>query len=115
MSYRISDKMKHANVNMPVNNVSVSVNNQVKSMKNFTVKPNKIDDVKISNIETSNVNISSKNIAVAVQKQSKFVDNISIYTEPIKTQFDLQKDYTFDLEQQHNNEIQVDTKGSFDF
>lgn len=115
MKYKVAKQVQEADVNMPVNSVSVNVNKQAKSMKQFTVTPNKCDKVEVAKNVNSNVNIPGKNIAVAVQKQSKFVDNISIYTKPIKTEFDLEDDYSFDLNNEQAEDIQIDPKGSFDF
>ena len=115
MKYKVADKVQSANVNMPFNNVSVKVNAKTASMQNFTVTPNKCDEIKVAEVAKSNVNIPGKNIAVAVQKESKFVDNISIYTKPIKTEFDLDENYDFQLAQQNLEDIEIDSKGSFDF
>ena len=115
MKYKVADKVQNANVNMPFNNVSVKVNDKTASMQNFTVTPNKCDEIKVAEVAKSNVNIPGKNIAVAVQKESKFVDNISIYTKPIKTEFDLDENYDFQLAQQNLEDIEIDSKGSFDF
>jgi hypothetical protein len=51
---------------MPVNSVSVNVNKQAKSMKQFAITPNKCDKVEVAKNVNSNVNIPGKNIAVAV-------------------------------------------------
>lgn len=115
LSYKLSKQFEESNVNLPVNKVAVKVKNKQKTMNSFTITPNKYDDLQLSKQAKTSVNIPGKNITVAVQKESKFVQNISIYTQPVKTQYDLENNYTIDLTNQNTQQLIIDNKSSFDF
>ena len=115
MSYDLSQEFEQNQVNVPVNTVTINIEEKEQSLPLFTISPQKCKDVSLTNNLKSNVNIPSKNIEIAVQKESKFIDNISIYTKPIKTEFDLSDDYILDVNKCEDDNIQIDLKNSFDF
>lgn len=115
MQYTIAKQQQKQIVSLPANSSKFQINKKASLMKQITVKPNKYDDLTLCANVNSNVVIPGKNIQVAVQKQSKFVQNISIYTQPVKTQFDLSNQYSFDINNQQDDNLKIDTTNSFDF
>ena len=57
----------------------------------------------------------AKDMAVAVEKQSKYVQNICLKTKPVDQGFDIKDDFVFDLEKKNIDDISIDTKNEFNF
>lgn len=111
------ENVEEAKVNVPNNRMNVKVGKEVKQVKTFTIKPTKVDNVDVHEANKSiNLKIGGKNINVAVEKESKFIDNISIYTKPIND-FDMKEDFEIDLDNCNDNfdEKSIETKSDFCF
>lgn len=108
-------KISKQNVNMPINNITVELKQKSASpMNNITISPSKYQDFKVSKSDNKDIKIMGKDMNVAVQKQSKYVENISLKTQPIDKQFNGEQEFVFDTQPSKDN-IVIDMNNSFDF
>lgn len=111
------ENIAETKVSVPNNKINVKVGKEVKQIKSFTINPTKVDHVDLHDENKSiNLKLGGKNINVAVEKESKFIDNVSIYTKPIND-FDMKEDFEIELDDCQDNfdEKSIETKGDFCF
>lgn len=111
------NKAHKQQVNMPTNNITVDVKDKTANyMKPFTIEPSTYDDLKIAKQDNLDIQIMGRKMDVAVQKQSKYIENISFTkAQPIDNEYGIKSDFTFDIPQENKENITIDLKGDFNF
>lgn len=90
------ENVKSVNVKVPVNNIDVKISKNIQAGKTFSISPTRV--------------------SFDVEKESKMVDNISIYTKPVND-LDMEEDLTFTLDVSSDNfdSNNIDVKNDFNF